>query len=137
MSLTNCNFRFTCTFLSLVAAIILGIVTAFAQITGVITVTTVFLWVALGIAVVTLWTLVLGAALARISASTSGCCTSVSGLLAGIQGSILLSSILLAVGIVATSLVSAILVGLLVFFLTLALTNTACYVRCLSSCGNI
>lgn len=121
--------------LSLIAAIILGIVAAFAQITGVITVTTVFLWVALGIAVVSLLTLLLSSALLRRSPAPTGCCAAVSGLLAGILGTILLAVILQAVGIVATSVVSAILVGLLVFFLTLTFTDAACFIRCLTTCS--
>ena len=136
MSLTNCNFRCSCTLFALVAGIILGIITAFVQITGVITATPVFLWVSLGIAVLSLWTLAVAVALVRRYAEAANCCSAMTGLLAGILGTILLSAILLAFGIVATSVISAILVGLLVFFLTLTFVGTACFIRCLSNCSN-
>ena len=56
-------------------------------------------------------------------------------MLIGILGAILFAVVLLAVGIVATSVFNAILVGLLLFFFTLALTATACLVRCFAECG--
>jgi hypothetical protein len=112
----------------------LGVLTAFLQITGVITVTTAFLWVAFGIAVVYLGVLALASGLARCQEGSSCRCTALNALLAGILGTILLSLIPLSVGIVATSVISAILVGLLLFFLGLALISTACYVRTLAGC---
>ena len=45
-----CIFRCTCTAAAVIASVILGVVTAFLQITGIITVTPVFLWVTLSIA---------------------------------------------------------------------------------------
>lgn len=135
MSLTNCTCRFNCTLLSLIAAVILGVIAAFVQISGAAAVTTPFLWTALAIGIVSLWVLVGAAALVRRSA-VSNCCTAVTGLLAGILGTILFSTILLTVDIVAASVLSAILVGILVFFLTLTFGNTACYVRCLTACDN-
>ena len=135
MSLTNCSCRLNCTVASIVAAVILGVVAAFVQISGTITITTVFLWTALAIAVISLWNLSITAALVRRT-GVSGCCAAVSGLLSGILGTILFSTILLAVGIVATSVITAILVGILVFFLTLIFGNGACYIRCLTACDN-
>lgn len=136
MSLLNCNCRCSCALASLIAGAILGVLAAFFQITGVITVAPVFLWVAFGIAVVYLGVLVIASALDRRVEACGCLCTTVNVLLAGILGTILLSVILLAVGIVATSVVSAILVGLLVFFLALTFASTACLVRCYSDCGN-
>lgn len=139
MSMQNCNCscRCNCTAVAVVAAIVLGIVAAFLQITGVITITTAFLWVVLGIAVVYLGALVLAA---RDDSRQSCLCDSLNALLVGILGTILFSVILLAVGVVATSVVSAILVGLLVAFFFLIVLATACYVRylagCSSRCGN-
>lgn len=133
MSLSNCNFKCSCTVAAVIAGIILGVITAFAQITGFITVVPVFLWVAFGIAAVTLWTLILAAALVRRNPGTTCVRGTVTGLLAGILGTVLLSVVLLAVGIVATSVISAILVGLLVFFVTLIFIDAACFVRCLAS----
>lgn len=137
MSLINCNCNCTCRCCcvgaGLLASALVGVLTAFLLITGVITVGTAFLWVALGIAVVYLGILV---------ATAGGCCqegsscrcTALNALLAGILGTALFSLILLSVGIVATSVISAILVGLLLFFLALILTAGACYVRALAAC---
>ena len=128
MPTCNCNFRCSCTLFAIIASVILGVVAAFLQITGIITVTPVFLWVVFGIAVG-----YLGILLAT-GGRTEGCCAAVRTVLAGILGTILFSVILLAVGIVATSVVSAILVGLLVLFAALTVTGAACFVRCVSDC---
>lgn len=135
MSLLNCNCRCNCTLAALIVSAILGVLAAFFQITAVITVTTVFLWVSFGIAVVYLGVLVIASALDRRVEHCGCMCTVVNTLLAGILGTILLAVVLLAVGIVATSVISAILVGLLVFFLALTFASSACLVRCLSDCG--
>ena len=66
VNLINCKCN--CTLFAIIAAAIIGIVAAFAQIAAVITVTPVFLWVALGIAVVYL----AGLAFATILARTPG-----------------------------------------------------------------
>lgn len=105
------------------------LVTAFLQITDVITVVPVFLWVVFGIAVAYLGILVVSSALARRTERCDCLCSELNTLLAGILGSVLFAVVLLAVGIVATSILSAILVGLLLFFFTLTLTGTACLVR--------
>lgn len=134
MSVFNCNCRCSCTVWAAIASAIIGVITAFLQITGVITVTAAFLWVALGIAVVYLGVLVVAAALAGRTERSACRCSALNALLAGILGTILLALILLSVGIVATSVISAILVGLLLFFLSLTLTSSACYVRLLAEC---
>ena len=134
MPLCNCNCRCSCTAAALIVSAILGVLAAFLQITGVITVTPVFLWVAFGIAVVYLGILVLAVALAGRTERSACRCSALNALLTGILGTILLALILLSVGIVATSVISAILVGLLLFFLSLALAGSACYVRVLAEC---
>lgn len=133
MTFCNCNFRFSCTLAAIVASVIIGVVAAFLQITGIITVTPVFLWVAFGVAVG-----YLGVLVASAGRRYAGCCVcrTVGTLLAGILGTILFSVILLAVGIVATSVVSAILVGLLLLFASLMVTGSACFVRCVSDCAS-
>lgn len=136
MTMNNCGCRCVCTAAALVVSAILGVLTAFFQITGMITVTTVFLWVAFGIAVVYLVLLLAGALLERNTSQRSCTCSALNTLLAGILGTILLSVVLLAVGITATSVISAIGVGLLVFFFALMLTATACLVRSLTDCAN-
>ena len=132
----NCNIRCGCVLWAVIAAAIIGVLTAFFQITGVILLTTVFLWVALGIAVVYLAVLAgAGVIAAREESCVCRCrCDTIGAVLAGILGTILLAVILLAVGITATSVLSAILAGLLLFFTALMIGATACYVRCLSGC---
>ena len=138
MSLLNCNCssKCNCTLAAIAASAIIGILAAFFQITAVITISPVFLWVAFGIAVVFLGVLVVSAALTGRSEACACLCSALNVLLAGILGTILLAVVLLAVGIVATSVISAILVGLLFFFLTLTFTSAACLARCLVNCGN-
>ena len=130
----SCSCRCTCTVAALLLSAILGVLAAFLQITGVITVTTPFLWVAFGIAVVYLGLLTAAAILAKCPEPARCRCSALNTLLVGILGTILLAVILLAVGITATGIVSAILVGLLVFFLFLIFFGTACYVRSLTEC---
>lgn len=132
MSSCNCNHSCSCTLIAVIASAFVGIIAAFLQITGVITVTPAFLWVAFGIAVGYL-------ALTLVSTtgrSNSGCCAPLLTLLIGTLGTALFALILLAVGITATSTVSAILVGVLLFFLSLTLTATACRVKCIADCGD-
>ena len=134
MSIFCCETKCRCILASILVSALLGVLAAFLQITGVITVATPFLWVAFGIGVVYLGVLVIAGALQ--GCRDAGCCfcDTLDTLLAGILGSVLVAVILLAVGITATSVVSAILVGLLVFFLALTLTATACFVRKLMDC---
>lgn len=136
MSLFNCSCKCNCTVAAVVASVIIGVLTAFFQITSVIAVLPIFLWVVFGIAVVYLGVLVVATALARRSERCGCLCTVLNTLLLGILGSILLSVILLAFGIVATDVISAILVGLLLFFFSLTLTSSACFIRCLTDCGD-
>ena len=130
----NCNCRFNCSLFAVISSVVLGVIAAFLQISGVITVTTAFLWVALGIGVVYLLGLVTASALGRDCMRPGCLCRALNGVLAGVLGTILLALVLLAVGITATSVVSAILVGVLVFFLWLTVASSACYVRCGADC---
>ena len=132
----NCTTRCSCVLYAIIASVIVGVVTAFAQITGVITVATVFLWAALGFGVVYLAALLLATVVGGRSLRADCACDTLDALLAGLLGTVALSGILLAVGITATSVVSAILVGLLAAALTLTVTATACYLRTLLDCGS-
>ncbi len=134
MSIFGCNCRNRCVLLAIVASIIIGIVAAFLQITGTITITPVFLIVAFAVAIAALGVLALTTALVRRYAG-SCLCTALQAVLTGILGTVLLSVVLLAVGIVATSVISAILVGLTAGFFALTVTAAACFVRCLADCG--
>ena len=132
----DCNCKCRCSLAALVVSAIIGVLTAFFQITGMITVTPVFLWVVFGIGVVYLGLLVVTIGPARRS-ETCGCvCGSLNTLLVAILGAILLAVVLLAFGITATSVLSAILVGLLLFFFWLILASSACLVRYLADCGS-
>ena len=133
MTFCSCGCRRSCALAAVVASAILGVVAAFLQISGTITVTPAFLWVVLGIAVVYLGVLVVATALRR--GERQAClCSALSAVLAGILGSALFAVVLLAVGIVATSVLSAVLVGLTVAGLALTVTGSACLVRCLADC---
>lgn len=137
MSMFNCDCscKLSCTALAVIAAVVVGVLTAFLQISGVVILGVVFLWVAFGIAVVYLWVLTLAAALSRRAAGRGqDCCRPLGTVLAGVLGTIALAVVLLAVGVVATSVISAILAGILLFFFTLMLAATACYARCLADC---
>lgn len=134
MSLFSCERNNNCTAVAVIASIVVGIITAFLQITGVITVSTVFLWVVLGVAVVYLAVLLVTAALKGETSAFRCVCAALNAALVGVLGSVLFSVVLLAVGIVATSVTSAIIVGLLLLFASLILTSSACLVRCLFNC---
>lgn len=133
---TSCrSCRPGCTVIAVVVSLILGIITAFLRITAAITLTPAFLWVLLGIAVVYLAVTLISAALFR-----GGCCESlcsiVNTLLTGIFGTVVISVVLLAVEFAATSLLGAFLTGALLFFFFLAVTSTACLVRCFLECND-
>ena len=132
MSVTNCPCRFNCTFWAIVASIAVGVVTAFLTIMGMIALTSAFLWVTLGIAVVYL---AVGFATAASKQTTECCCSPLAAILIGVLGTALLSIVLLAISFPATSVLGAVLAGLLLFFLFLTLTATACYIRCLARCN--
>lgn len=125
MGVYSCTNRCRCTAAAWIVSIIVGVVTAFLQITGMITVTTAFLWVTFGVAVVYLGIAALTAG--RVSNGTPCIGGALRSALGSALGTILLSVLLLAIGITATSIFSAILVGLLLFFFSALLTNTACY----------
>ncbi len=131
----NCNFKLSCTVASVIASIIIGLITTFLQVTAAITVSTAFLWVTFGIAVVYLGALVVTSMLRRSGESKCCVCSAVGTLLTGVLGTVLFSTVLLATGIVATSVFNAILLGLLLFFFSLMISVSACAVRCFFSCG--
>ena len=92
MAFFNCSCRKDCTLLALIAGVILGIVGAFLQITGTITVTTAFLWVVLGIGVEYLAVLLVAAAVTRRTERRICLCDALAGVLTGILGAILSGS---------------------------------------------
>lgn len=134
MRMFDCECRCRCTPAAIVASAVAGVLAAFFQITGVITIAPVFLWVIFGVAVAYLAGLLV-TAVRCCGVEISNCgCAALHTILAGILGTVLFALVLLAFGIVATSIVSAILVGLAVAFFALILTGTACLVRTLYRC---
>ncbi len=132
---TSCSCcRPGCTVIALAASLIVGVITAFLRITAAITLTPVFLWVLLGIAVVYLAVVLVAGALSRNECG-EGLCGIITTLLAGILGTILLSIVLLAIEFVATSIIGAVLTGALLFFFSITVTSTACLVRCFFNCN--
>ncbi len=131
----NCGCRWSCAAVAVVVSLIAGIVAAFLQITAVLAVTPMLLWVALGVAVVYLGVLVLATALLRRREREDCLCRTLDGVLAGILGTVLFAVVLLVVDVAATGVIGAILVGLFTLFFALTLTSSACIVRCLADCS--
>ena len=131
----NCNRSFNCTLFAVISAVVVGVVTAFLQALGLITVAAAFLPVTLGIGLGALAVLVPTAVVVHGTGLRSRCvCRSLNTVLFGVLGTLLLSLVLLAIGITATSVFSAILVGVLLFFLWLTFAAAACFVRCAAQC---
>lgn len=126
----DCYCKLSCRVLAVIAGVILGVVAAFAQISGAFVIDAMFLTGVLVAAVAYLGLLPVSAAGCRVPR----CCRNLTTVLVGLLGTIVLAAILLVVGIVATSVLNAIAVGLLVFFVTVALIGTACYALCLANC---
>lgn len=128
--LNTCDCKYNCTLLAFIASLIIGIVTAFLRITGVITIGTAFLWVTFGIAVAYLALTLIAAVFIRNGGE--GCIRrTLSALLLGALLSVLFSVVLLAIPFVATSIVGAIITGLLLFSFSLTLTTSTCLTKCL------
>lgn len=128
MAVLNCECRYSCTGLAVVSALILGIIAAFLQITGVVALTPAFLWVVLGIAVVYLAVLLATSSCGQCTA-TCGSCRSRGAVLAGILGTVVLGVILLGIPAVTDGVIGAIFSGALLFFFFLIIFATACLVR--------
>lgn len=136
MSMLSCNCRCNCncTLAAIIISALAGILTAFLQVTAVITVAPVFLWVIFGIATAYLVGLLIAAPRCGCREYSECQCSALNTLLVGILGTVLFALVLLAVGIIATSVINAIIVGLAVGFFTLILTATACLIRTLFDC---
>ncbi|MGN0772244.1 MAG: hypothetical protein ACI4MP_00440 [Candidatus Ventricola sp.] len=130
----NCNCRCRCNLTALIASLLIGVIAAFLQITGVLTVSTTFLWAAFIIAVVFLAILILSAAVACRNEPCACLCTNLRSLLAGALGTILFALVLLLIDVAARTVIGAILVGLLLFFFALLFAGAACLIKCLANC---
>jgi len=134
MSVFCCENKCKCVFGAIIVSIIIGIVSAFLQLTAVITVTPAFLWVVLGIAVVYLAVLLVASALKRGGNDCECICATLSTVLAGILITVLFAVVLLGVTFEAGSVIGAIFVGLLLFGVSLNITASACLVKCFLNC---
>lgn len=134
MSNLTCGCRNECIGISVLASIVIGIITAFLTFSATITVGNAFLWVALGIAVLFLALAFLVSGFIRYSGIRSCICRSLSLLITGIAGSILTALILLAIEFAATSIIGAIITGLLLLSFSLIITSVICIIRCATDC---
>lgn len=136
MSKCSCECRIGCVGISVLISLILGIVSAFLNFSAVISLTSVFLWVTLGIAVVFL-ALLLGYAVFTRATGKRNCeCPIIRTLLVGILGTILISLIRLGISFAATSVIGAILSGLLIAFLVLIFLAVSCLILCKADCSD-
>ncbi len=129
----NCDCRYNCNGLALVASLIIGIIGAVLSFTGVITIAALFYSAVFVVAAVYLAVLLIGFFVNRNQPKPC-VCRSLSLVLGGVLGSILTSLILLAAGFAATSVLGTIILGAALFFVSLLFTSTACLVRCLAGC---
>jgi hypothetical protein len=134
MAFTCCN-KCNGTTLSVIAGVIIGIITALFRITAIITVTPAFLWVLFGIGIGYLGLQLAVAPLVQRESSCECFCNILTTVLAGILGTVLLSVVLLAIPFAVTSIVGAILTGALLFFFTLVVAATASFVKCIVGCN--
>ena len=130
----NCNCRCRCNLIALIASLLIGVIAAFLQITGVLAVSTTVLWTALIIAVAYLAVLILSMALMGRKEACACLCTNLRALVAGALGTILFALVLLLIDVAAASVIGAILVGLLLFFFALLFASSACLIKCLADC---
>lgn len=130
----NCNCRCRCNLTALIASLLIGVIAAFLQITGVLAVNTTVLWTALIIAVAYLAVLILSMALMGRKEACACLCTNLRALVAGALGTILFALVLLLIDVAAASVIGAILVGLLLFFFALLFASSACLIKCLADC---
>ena len=126
MSSNQCERRCSCSAAAIIVSIIVGAVTAILQGTGVIEVSTVFLYGALITALVYLGVLLIASA---ASCECARCYLQGVLALVGILGTVVFSGILLGVTSGA-GVLGAVLVGVLLFFVTLTLSSVACLVLC-------
>ena len=130
----SCSCRWSCAAVAVVISVILGVIAAFLQFAGVLAVAATLVGVVFAVAVGYLAVLLVAVALLRRRETERCLCGSVRTVLTGILGTVLFSAILLVVDVAATSVIGAILVGLLVLFLALLLTGTACLIQCITGC---
>ncbi len=124
----DCNQRFDCSVIAIMASIIIAIVGAILTFTATITLSTLFIWIGLAIAVIFL--------IALLVLSASACvlrrCTNevLPITLFGILLTLLTAVVLLVVNLAATSILFALVNGAFLGGLALIFTTVSCIVRC-------
>ncbi len=129
---SNCSCQTNCTSIAVITSIAIGVVAAILRFTAIITVTPIFSWVLLGIAIGYLGITLLSSAF--IFPDRKNCCTNLGTFLTGILGTILTSVILLSVTFAATSVLGAIITGFLLFFFSLLIISATCLIGCRYDC---
>lgn len=132
--MNNCQCKFNCTSIAVIVSVIIGVVTAFLTFTGNLAIGTPLLWVFFGVATGFLAVALASTRVLRCDERENCLCPTLSVLLTGVLGTILLSLILLLVDVAIASVIGAILSGLLFLFFALTLTTTACLIKCLADC---
>lgn len=133
MTNQNCGYKLDCVALSIFLSIIVTITAAILRYTAIITLTPVFLWVALGVAVGFLFAAFL---------KPGNCCINACKkiplwlLIIGSGIVIVTAAILLSVTFAATSLIGAIISGLLIGGLTLMGSSIICHIIRAEDCCN-
>ena len=128
------NNKIGCIGISVILSVILGVLAAFLQISGVITVGVTFIWVALGVALIYLAVVLVAIALNDNSNACESLCGILTEILIGVVGTVFSALVLLAVAFEATSVIGAIIIGVLLLSFGLVVTATACLVRCFANC---
>lgn len=126
-----CGCSFGCTWISVIAGAIIGVIAGILRYTGQIVVTPAFLWVLFGIAVVYL---AVNLFTPRAENVCRQYCTIVKTVLLSILATALLAVVLLGITFAATSVLGAILTGLLLAAFSISLGSTACLVLCTKKC---
>ena len=129
----NCDCRYNCNGVALVASLIIGIIGAVLSFTGVITIAAIFYSAVFVVAAVYLAVLLISFFVNR-NQSKPCVCRSITLVLGGALGTILTSLIILAASFAATSVLGTIIVGATLFFVSLLFAATACLIRCLAGC---
>ncbi|MBE7063379.1 MAG: hypothetical protein IJN25_10280 [Clostridia bacterium] len=130
----SCCCKVNCTGLALVASVLIGIIAAFLQFLGFITLSPLFVAIVGGIAILFLALLLVLSPAIRNSDVRACACPILRILLLAVLGAILLAVILLAFPPAAASFLFALLVGALIFFLSLLFATLACFIRCVAGC---
>lgn len=130
-----CPCRKDCTLWARIISLVVGIVTAFLQITAVIAFPAGVPAGAFLLAAVYLATVLVVAVLLREQYESCCLCPAIRAVLAGILVTALAAAALLVVSFAAASIVGALFTGLLAAGLAMTLSGTVCLVKCLTGCN--